>query len=100
MRFAAAMSGSSARRGGTLAEICESKTETSGDIGRARSAVMPPASPPRHLSKTERRVSKAGAVLGEGGTGHRTRKDQMRGFGQAGEGLGPGQGIGRKSPHQ
>lgn len=40
---------------------------------------------------------KAGAVLGEGGTGHRTRKDQMRGLGQAPEGLSPGGRIGREA---
>ena len=39
----------SSRRGGTWVVISDSRLATSGDIGRARSAVMPPASPPRHL---------------------------------------------------
>ena len=38
--------------------ISDSRLATSGEIGRARSAVMPPSSPPRHLSKTEILVSK------------------------------------------
>ena len=60
---------------------------------------MPPASPPPAFVEDRKARLKAGAVLGEGGTGNRTRKDQMRGLGQATEGLGPGGGIGRENWH-
>jgi hypothetical protein len=59
--------------------------------------VTPPISPPRHLSKTEIRVSKLVPCLAKGSSGHSAGEDQMRGLGQATEGLGPGRSVGRET---
>lgn len=85
------------RRGGISAVIRDKRCAASWDSGWCRSAVMPPSSPPRHLSNTEIRVSKLVPCLAKAGTRHSACEHQMRGLGQAGEGFRPGGRIGRET---